>query len=128
LLDDKVAIVTGAASGIGRATALAYAREGARVVVADLDEEQGQKVVGEVEEAGSEAFFRRTDVGDPEACRSLVEETVLREARRGLQQCRHQGENNPVGEMSLDGWRKVIEINLSSVFYCMTYHPGEHGE
>jgi len=123
LLNDKVAIVTGAASGIGRATALAYAREGANVVIADLNEEQGQQVVSEVEQAGRQSFFKATDVGDPEACRSLVEDTVSRFGKLDVA-CNNAGiggENNPVGEMSLDGWRRVIEINLSSVFYCMTF-------
>ena len=63
-LDGKVAMVTGAAAGIGRATALRLAAEGARLGVADLDEERGAALVAEVEAAGSEAVFVRTDVSD----------------------------------------------------------------
>jgi 3(or 17)beta-hydroxysteroid dehydrogenase len=62
-LEGQVAIVTGAAMGIGKATALALAREGARVVVADIADEQGQATVTEIQESGGEAFFQHADVG-----------------------------------------------------------------
>ena len=123
LLKDKTAIVTGAASGIGRAVALAYAREGARVVVSDVAEEGGQETVRLVEAAAGRgrAAFVRADAAKPEDHERLVEAAVERFGALHVA-CNNAGiggELNPVGELSVDGWRKVIEINLSGVFYAM---------
>src|SRR5689334_14156385 len=77
----KVALVTGAASGIGRATAIAFAHAGARVVVADVDEAGGQGTVELIGAAGGEAVFVRADVADEEAVAALVETAVTRFGR-----------------------------------------------
>lgn len=122
-LRDKVAIVTGAASGIGRAVALAYAREGARVVVSDIDEGDGQGTVRMIGEArhGAEAIFVRADASKPGDHEALVRAAVERFG--GLHvACNNAGiggELNPAGEMSVAGWQKVIELNLSGVFYAV---------
>lgn len=122
-LESRTAIVTGGASGIGRAVALAYAREGARVVVSDIDEEGGAETVGLIEEAasGAEAVFVRADASSPDDHQALVEATAERFGALHIA-CNNAGiggELAPVGEMSLDGWRKVISINLDGVFYAM---------
>jgi NAD(P)-dependent dehydrogenase (short-subunit alcohol dehydrogenase family) len=70
---EKVALVTGATSGIGRETALQFAREGARVVLSGRREPQGRAVVSEIEAAGGEALFVRTDVTDADSVRRLVD-------------------------------------------------------
>jgi NAD(P)-dependent dehydrogenase (short-subunit alcohol dehydrogenase family) len=72
----KVALVTGAASGIGRTSAQFYAREGAQVAVSDIDEAGGQETVRLIEEASGEAFFVKTDVSDPADCEALARRTV----------------------------------------------------
>ena len=122
-LSGKTALVTGAASGIGKAIALLYAQLGANVMVSDLDAEKGQQVVADITEAGGQARFQRTDVGDPAQCEALVQATVAAFGQLDIA-CNNAGiggEQNPVGDYSLDGWKKVIDINLNSVFYSMKY-------
>lgn len=119
----KVAIVTGAASGIGRSIAQQYARAGAQVAVSDLAEEDGQETVRLVRDAGGEAVFVKADVSDPAACEALVQKTLDTYGRLDFA-CNNAGiggESNPVGDMSVKGWEQVIAINLSAVFYGMKY-------
>jgi NAD(P)-dependent dehydrogenase (short-subunit alcohol dehydrogenase family) len=87
-LQDKVAVITGAASGIGRATALLFAREGARVVVADWDKSGGHRIAEEIVKAGGEAVFVRTDVSEADDVRSLINaaDRGVRQAGRLVQQ------------------------------------------
>ncbi len=121
--DGKVALVTGGASGIGEACALTLARGGAKVVIADLNQDLGERVVAAAKEAGGDAIFERIDVSDADAVERMVQRAV--ETFGGLDIAVNNagigGEINPVGAYSLDGWRNVIEINLNSVFYCMRY-------
>ncbi len=122
-LDGKVAIVTGGASGIGKSVAYAYANAGAKVLVSDLSEAGGLAVVAEIEEAGGTASFFRADVGDPAACEQLVEAAVARYGALHIA-CNNAGiggEQAATGELSIEGWNKVIGVNLSGVFYCMHY-------
>lgn len=120
---DKVAIVTGAASGIGRTTAQLYAREGAKVVVSDVAPDAAQETVQLIRDAGEDAVFVRADVSDPAACEALIRKTVQTYGRLDFA-CNNAGiggESNSTGSYSIEGWQKTIDINLSGVFYCMRY-------
>lgn len=122
-LTDKVAIVTGAGSGIGREIALLYAEEGAKVVVSDINEEAGNTVVTEITKKGSEAVFIKTNTANPEEVESLVKQTVDQFGELHIA-CNNAGIGGPLvplAEYPLDGWDRVISINLSGVFYGMRY-------
>jgi NAD(P)-dependent dehydrogenase (short-subunit alcohol dehydrogenase family) len=119
--DGKVALVTGASSGIGRSTAILYAKYGAHVVVSDVDAHGGEETVEMISQAEGKAIFVRTDVSKFDECQSLVQQTMDRFGRLDFA-CNNAGiggESNPVAEMSEEGWNRVISINLSGVFYCM---------
>jgi NAD(P)-dependent dehydrogenase (short-subunit alcohol dehydrogenase family) len=119
----KVAIVTGAASGIGRATAQSYAREGASVIVSDVDEVGGKETVRLIQDAGGESTFVRADVSKAVDCEVLVEQAVARYGRLDLA-CNNAGiggEQNLTADYSIEGWQQVINVNLSGVFYCLKY-------
>jgi NAD(P)-dependent dehydrogenase (short-subunit alcohol dehydrogenase family) len=122
-LEDKVAIVTGGGSGIGRAISLLYASEGAKIIVSDVDEKGGDETVAQIEAKGGKAIFVKADTSKPDDSRKVVEAAV--EKFGGL----HIAVNNagiggplsPVGEYPIEGWDKVISINLSGVFYGLRY-------
>ncbi|MDQ2693482.1 MAG: SDR family oxidoreductase, partial [Chloroflexota bacterium] len=117
------ALVTGGGSGIGQAACHAYAREGAKVVVSDIDPGGGEAVVQAVKEGGGEAIFLRADISNPDDCRALVDATVEEYGRLDVafNNAGIGGEANLTAEYSVEGWQKVIDINLSGVFYCMKY-------
>lgn len=122
-LEEAVALVTGAASGIGRAIAIRYATSGARVVVSDVDEEGGSKTVRLIEEGGGAALFVATDVSDPEACEALVRRTVEAYGRLDVA-CNNAGiggEQAMTADYPVEAWQRVLAINLSGVFYGMKY-------
>lgn len=122
-LEGKVALITGAGSGIGRACAEAYARAGARVVVSDRDVAGGEETVRRLEEAGGEALFVAADVADPAACAGLIARTLERFGRLDCA-CNNAGiggGQHPTADYSDEGWRRVIDVNLSGVFYCMKH-------
>jgi NAD(P)-dependent dehydrogenase (short-subunit alcohol dehydrogenase family) len=123
ILEKKVAIVTGAGSGIGRAIAILYAAEGASVVVSDINEKGGNETVALIKEKNGEAVFIGSDSSSAESNRLLVEETVKRYGALHIA-CNNAGIGGPLaptGEYPLDGWEKVLSINLSGVFYGMRY-------
>ena len=122
-MKDKVSIVTGAASGIGKACALAYAREGAMVIVSDIQEKEGREVVSQIMDQGGKAEFIFCDISKPEQCQHLAAETVAVFGRLDYA-CNNAGiggEQNPTADYTLESWARVIAINLSGVFYCMKY-------
>ena len=120
-MSGKVALVTGGASGIGRATAIAFAREGADVVVADLDPKGGEETVTAVAEAGTKGLFVRTDVADPSSVSALVRAAVERFGRLDVafNNAGIEGSEGLTAECSLDNWSQTLAVNLSGVFYCM---------
>jgi NAD(P)-dependent dehydrogenase (short-subunit alcohol dehydrogenase family) len=123
MFEGKVAIVTGGASGIGQSTALKYAGNSASVVVADINAERGYETVAIVQKTGGRAIFVETDVSDPLSCKVLID-TTLREFGRLDYACNNAGiagEQSPTAEYSIEGWQKLIAVNLSGVFYCMKY-------
>ena len=118
-------------SGLGRATALAFARAGARVVVADMDAEGGAETVHRVAAAGGEALFVRTDVAQAAEVEALVHKTV---AAYGRLNCAFNnagvsspqaGGGGPIHEHPEETWDRVISINLKGVWLCLKYEIGQ---
>lgn len=123
ILTGKTAIVTGAASGIGRSVALAYATEGASVVVSDVNTAKGEETVKLIQDAGGSAVFFKADTSLPEDNEKLVDKAVETYGSLHIA-CNNAGiggPSAPTGEYPVDGWDKVIAINLSGVFYGMRY-------
>jgi len=126
-LKNKVAIITGAGSGIGKETAFLFAKEGAKVTVSDINEDAGNKVVEEIKKAGGEAIFVKANSASAEDGQNLVRKTV--EAFGGL----HIAVNNAgvgsdfskVADVEIKDWQRVIDINLTGVFYGMKYQIPE---
>jgi len=118
-LIDKVAIVTGSGHGIGQATALRLAAEGARVVVADIDEESAEKSAAEVEAMGSGVLFVPVDVTSAADAENMVDRTVEAFGRVDIL-VNNAGilRMGAVDEASEDDWRLVIDTNLTGVFLC----------
>ncbi|KPC99487.1 Glucose 1-dehydrogenase 2 [Geobacillus sp. BCO2] len=122
-LKGKAAIVTGGASGIGRATAIRFAEEGAKVAVSDIDEAGGEETVRLIREKGGEAIFVQTDVADSKQVSRLVQTAV--DAFGGL----HILFNNAgIGhsevrstDLSEEEWDRVINVNLKGVFLGIKY-------
>jgi len=121
-VEGKVAIVTGAASGIGRATATLLGEHGARVIVADINSTGGMETVYSIREKEGEATFIRTDVTDSTQVRNMIAKTIETYGKLNIL-CNNAG-INPVGtvvDTSEELWDKVININLRSMFLCMKY-------
>jgi len=117
LLKDKVAVVTGGAAGIGRATAQLFAREGASVVVADLNEEVGRDLVRQIAMERGRVSFERADVTSPADCRRLVERTVAEFGRIDIL-FNNAGiiRRAAITELSEDDWDRVMDVNVKSIY------------
>lgn len=123
MLKNKVGLVTGASSGIGRAIALVWAREGAKVVVSDINRQAGEETAALVRQQGGDAIFVAADVGKPEDQEALVAQAVAHYGRLDVA-CNNAGIGGaqaPVADYPLEAWAQVININLSGVFYGMKY-------
>lgn len=118
---EQVALVTGAATGIGRSTAEAFARAGCRVVLADRDADRGQQVAREMAKLGVETLFVATDVSQPEQVETL-HQRIMETFGRLDAACNNagiEGEMAPTADTSLDNFDRVISINLRGLFLCM---------
>lgn len=131
-LEGKSALVTGGASGIGRATALAFAREGARVAVADILEEAAQRTVAEIEAMGGQALAIACDVTDDDAVKAMIAATV--DAFGGLDcafnnagiapyQVNAQGQK--IADIAPEAWRRLIDVNLTGVWLCLRHEVAQ---
>ncbi len=121
ILDEKIAFITGGGSGIGAATAKISAREGARVVVADMDDEGGQRTVSEIGNAGGEALFIHVDVTDEDGVRSAIQQTVEHFGRLdcAVNNAGIGGESRLLVDYSREAWDRVLAINLTGVWLCL---------
>ena len=122
-LMNKVVLVTGAGSGIGKASALAFAREGAKVIVADTIAEDGEDTVDSIKRAGGEASFVRTDVSKATEVESMVNRTI---ETYGHLDCAYNNAGVVISprltpETSEKDWDHVINVNLKGVWLCMKY-------
>ncbi len=123
-LENKVAIITGGASGIGKACAELFVKEGAKVCITDLNEELGNKTAAEL---GENAMFLKADSSSAEDNKMIVQKTVEKfgALHIAVNNAGIGGEANKVADLSLEGWKKVIDINLNGVFYGMHYQIPE---
>lgn len=121
IFNEKIALVTGAAMGIGRATALAFAKEGAKVVVSDVDDASGEETLAAIREMGGEGIYVHADVSSLEQVDALFE-TLTQTYGRLDYACNNagiEGAHAPTGDCTLENWERTIGINLNGVFYCM---------
>ncbi|MGH7774212.1 MAG: SDR family NAD(P)-dependent oxidoreductase [Candidatus Binatia bacterium] len=122
-LKDKVIIVTGGGVGLGRAYSMALAKEGAKVVVADILDDEAEKVEGEIKRAGGEAFAVSVDVTSGEKTRAMAE-TALQKYRRIDVLVNNAGiytalKKKPFTEISPEEWDKVMAVNVKGLFLCV---------
>jgi NAD(P)-dependent dehydrogenase (short-subunit alcohol dehydrogenase family) len=123
-LKDKVAIVTGGGSGMGRSACVLFAKEGAKVVVAELDAKSGQETVEMIKKAGGKAVFIKTDVSIPSDCQRMVRTAVDTYGKLDVL-FNNAGiiawEGVPLADATIEMLNKVIDVNLKGVFYGMKY-------
>jgi 3(or 17)beta-hydroxysteroid dehydrogenase len=121
-LQGKVALITGAAHGMGEAEAKMFAKEGAKVVVADVDEAEGQQVVSGIAEVGGDALFVRLDVTREEDWRQAVDTTVARFGKLDIL-VNNAGISGSSGVdlLSAEAWDRVMEVNAKGVFLGLKY-------
>jgi NAD(P)-dependent dehydrogenase (short-subunit alcohol dehydrogenase family) len=120
-LEEKVALITGIGSGIGRAAALLFAQEGARIVGADIDQEKGLEVIEAIRQTGREAVFIRTDVSEKSEVKKLVEKALafgkidVLFNNAGVEVVKN------LKDTTEEEWDRTINVNLKSVFLCCKY-------
>lgn len=118
---NQLAFITGAGSGIGRATALAFTKAGARVVVADINEIGGNETVQQIRELGGDSTFINCNVADPTQVEMAIRQTVELYGRLdiGINNAGIGGKFARITDQTLDDWNQMLAVNLSGVFYCM---------
>ncbi len=122
-MNTPVVLITGALTGIGRATALAFAKEGARIVISGRRDEVGQKLVAELRESGAEAEYWRTDVRHDEDVRDLVDKTVARFGRLDIavNNAGTEGKTGPVTEQTAESYAATFDTNVLGVLLSMKH-------
>ncbi|WP_029933553.1 SDR family oxidoreductase [Thiomicrospira pelophila] len=118
---DKVAVITGASSGIGFATAQAFAKQGAKVVIADVQVQKGEQAVAELKKMGAEAMFVKTDVSDSKQIENMIAHTLSTYQRLdfAINNAGIDGDRAPTADCTEQNWDRVIDINLKGVWLCM---------
>lgn len=134
-LDGKTALVTGAGSGIGRATAYKFSQSGAAVVVSDVDVKNGKETADEIERGGGRAIFVKCDISKVQEVKALIDTAVetygqldIAFNNAGVHELPRMSE---IADADIEGWSRVIDINLKGVFHCMKYelmHMKERGK
>ncbi len=121
ILDGKVAFITGAGSGIGQATSRIFAREGAKLVLADVVEEGGNKTLKMVQDLGAQAIFVKCDVAKWADVEAAIAKTVETYGRLdcAFNNAGIEGQGGETHECSEENWARVIAIDLTGVFFCM---------
>lgn len=120
---EKVALVTGGSSGIGKATAIAFSEAGWSVAVADVNEELGAQVAQEIEANGAQAMFVRCDVADADQVKAMVERTVERFGRldAAFNNAGIEGQPSETAECTPENWDRLLAVNLTGVWQCMVH-------
>ena len=123
LLDGKVAFITGGASGIGKGTALRFAQEGAKVGLADMLPDEGEKVKADIEAAGGQALFIKCDVSQPAEVQAAIDATVKAFGRLDVvfANAGINGVWTPIDELQPEEWDKTIDINLKGTYLTLHY-------
>lgn len=121
--ENKVVLITGGTTGIGRATAVAFAREGAKVVISGRRKTEGEETVALVEKAGGKGLFVQSDVSDEAQVKSLVQTVVDTFGRLDVafNNAGIEGTPTPITEATVDQYNKVFDINVKGVFLSMKY-------
>jgi NAD(P)-dependent dehydrogenase (short-subunit alcohol dehydrogenase family) len=122
-MNTSTVLITGALTGIGRATALAFAREGARVVVSGRHDDEGKKLANELRQLGTEAVFVRTDVRHEEEVKNLVEKTVARFGRLDIavNNAGTVGDPGSAADVTTEQYQAIFDTNVLGVLLCMKY-------
>jgi len=131
-LEGKSALVTGGASGIGRATALAFAREGARVAVADIVQDAAQRTVNEIKAMGGEAMAIACDVTDDDAVKAMIAATVdafgcldCAFNNAGIAPYQVNAGGQKIADVAPEAWRRLIDVNLTGVWLCLRHEVAQ---
>jgi len=122
-LKDKVAIITGAASGIGRATAILFGKEGAKVIVTDVNDEGGKETAQKIIDQDGEARYYHLDVSQESEVAEVFQKVVDEFSRIDVlfNNAGIAGVNKPTDELTEDEWNQVLDVNLKGVFLCEKY-------
>lgn len=123
LLEDKVVLVTGAGSGIGRVCGIAFAAAGAKVVVSDYSTESGLETLAAIENNGGEGIFVRANVADESEVEAMITKAVDTYGRLdgALNNAGIGMKNKPIHELTAKDWQDVIDVDLTGVFYCLKH-------
>ncbi len=122
-MEGKVALITGGSTGIGHATALAFAREGANVVIADVAVEQCNETVQSIVKSGGKALCVQVDVSKADQVESMINQTMQTFGRLdfAFNNAGIEGASAPTAEYPIDSWNRVIAVNLTGVWLCMHF-------